>query len=205
MKIMDRTIRCSNCLVICLIAIAALTALASRTNAQYCGGSIRTIRLDYPERTVPARSVNYQLFYLMPKNKADNGWQKHEEMIAEFLYGSPKKFVSWQRTGDTTFLEVPKDRAERYINSYNIEDFKYLYEDAWHKWETEQMVGKFDDGKLRLQTGETNNTTFIMRVAAKGFETQYLLGDFMGGCHKEYVSGKPAGQKIIMRPLAAKR
>jgi hypothetical protein len=187
-----------------LVAIAALAVLATRTEAQYCGGSIRTIRLEYPKGTVPARSVNYQFFYLMPKKR--EGWEKHQAMIAEFLYGDTKKFVSWQRTGDSTFLEVPKEKAERYINSYKVEDFKYLYEDAWYKWETDQMVGKFDDGILKLQTGETNNTTYIMRVAARGFETQYLIGDFMGGCHEQYEkAGKPFGQKIVMKPIAAKR
>ncbi|MFT3743967.1 MAG: hypothetical protein QM785_06685 [Pyrinomonadaceae bacterium] len=182
-----------------------LTVFAYHTNAQYCGGSIRTIRLEYPKGSTPARSVNYQLFYLMPKHKADRGWEKHQEFISEFLYGSPKKFVSWRRSDDTTFIEVPKDKAEAYINGYKLEDFKYLYEDAWHKWEPDQMVGKFDEGILKLRTGETNDTTFIMRVTARSYEPQYLLGDFMGGCHSENAKDGKVGQKIIMKPRIGRR
>lgn len=203
MKDLNTTNRCSHGLVICLAVFCVVTLLASRANSQYCGGSTRTIRLEYAKGSVPARSVNYQLFYIMPKKSEAAEWGKQHELIAEFLYGSPKKQVSWQRTTDTTFLEVPKEKAEAYINAYKLEDFNYLYGNEWNKWESDQMVGKFDDGVLKLQTGETNITTFIMRVTAKGYETQYLLSDFMGGCHNRYV--KPAGQKIIMRPLAAKR
>lgn len=188
------------------LGITLLTVFALPAYAQYCGGSVRTIVLEYPKGSEPARSVSYQLFYLMPKKKADRRWDQQRAMIAEFLYGSPEKDVSWGRSGDETFLTVPAKKAEEYINNYRVEDFAYLYDDGWHKWEPDLLVGKFDDGVLRLQTGETNSTTFIMRVTARGFETQYLLSDFLGGCHRERdKNGKPAGQKIIMKPLAAKR
>ena len=193
----------------CVTALAFLMPLsvAGRVWAQACGGSTRTILLEYPVNSKKPVSVEYELFYLMPKVDLNGDWRKQVAFISSFIYGDPKAKDSpfWTRYDDgLTFFEVPKAKAKSYLKNYKIEDFKYLYNNHWLKYHLSELKGKFVDGKLELHTLETDGTTFLMKVTSTGYQTQYLLNDFLGGCHYNYQvrNGAPPAQKIVMKKTA---
>lgn len=161
----------------------------SIAQAQACGRSVRTIELEFAEKVEKPEKVSYELFYVAPKIKSVNElWdEKTTKFVSKFYYGNPKKekFQFWQTTyGTTEFLEVPKEKAEKYLQNYKLEDFKLIYEDDFHNHHLSQLNGEFKDNKLKLKTSEMDNTPFLLKVSAKGFDTQYYLADFLGGCHR---------------------
>jgi hypothetical protein len=184
-----------------LILVVLLT-FTEGMRSQACGGSVRTIRLEYPNGEKKATTVEYELFYLMPKDDAGYDWKKQDAFISDFLYsvGKAKQPLMWMEYKDgATFFQVPREKAEGYIKAYRLDDFKAIYTNPWRNHGPPQLKGKFADGILRLNTLETDRTTFIMKVSAAGYETQYLLNNFLGGCHdRDDLHGR-AGQKIVMK------
>lgn len=187
-----------------LAVFLLLFTFANQAAAQACGGSTRTIKLEYPAGAKAPKTVDYQLYFLMPKTDIEGDWKKQAEFIADFLYGKhdqePVPF--WHRYDNgTTFFEVPAVKAEAYIAKYRQEDFAFIYTSTWREHVLAQLHGQFTGGILRLRTGETDGTTYIMKVTAEGYKTQYLLNDFLGGCHYNYTTknGPDPAQKIVMQ------
>lgn len=185
-----------------IVALLTLLSCAGDIKAQVCGGSIRTIRLEYSDGEKEARrTVNYELFYLMPKDDDGHDWRKQDAFISDFLNGDVAvKGPVWLTYNHAeSFFQVPKKKAETYIAAYRLENFKAIYTDDWREHGPPQLKGSFAHGLLRLRTRETDRTTFIMKVTSPGYETQYLLSNFLGGCHKMFDSRKPSGEKILMK------
>lgn len=156
-------------------------------HGQACGKSKRTILLKFENGEKLPERVSYEMFYLAPKGTgADkNDQARLAKFLSEFLYDDANakgnRFWSNYET-DTPFLSVPKDKAERYIKDYKLEDFKDFYTIDYKKHHLSQLKGEFKNGSLELLTEETDITPFIMRVRAERFETVYLLDSFLGGC-----------------------
>jgi hypothetical protein len=173
----------------------------SFTYGQACGGSIRTISLKFEANKKTPKKVSYELFYLAPKNTGAgyNDYERDAKFLSQFLYDDPKAKTNmfWGGYDDKDpFVTVPAEKAEKYIETYKLEDFKDFYTNKWHDNHLSQLEGKFEKGTLRLETRETDITPFIMRIKAKKYETLYLLSSFLGGCFE----GKPA-QTVQMKPI----
>ena len=154
---------------------------------QACGKSTRTISLKYEKNAKPAKKVGYELFYLAPKNTgADlNDYERTGKFLSKFLYddGNDEKNIRWQGYGDgNMFIAVGSERAEKYIESYKLEDFKDFYTNRFYVHHLQQLKGKFTDGTLKLETRETDVVPFIMRIKADNYETLYFVSSFLGGC-----------------------
>lgn len=161
----------------------------STAKAQYCGGSYLNLELKFAENVKPPEKVNYELFYVLPKLKSvyEVGDQKTIEFVSKFYYGDSKKekYQFWQlHHSDYNFLKVSPKTAGNYIKNYKLEDFEVVYKAFYQERHYKQLKGEFSFNRLTLETGETDNTPFLMKISAEGFETLYFLSDFLGGCHR---------------------
>jgi hypothetical protein len=84
-------------------------------------------------------------------------------------------------TGD--FSKFRKEKAERYIENYKLEDFEVIYNSVYRDDHRRQLKGEFRYSQLRLQTEETDITPFLMKISATRFKPLYFLSSFLGGCH----------------------
>ena len=157
--------------------------------AQACGSSVRKIELQFDEKVKQPKKVSYEMFYLAPRGKtvAELWDRTTTEFVSGFYHGDPQKEErQFWRTGDSTteFLIVPKEKAQKYLQTYKQEDFQIIYQNEYRQHHLQQLKGEFQTNKLELKTGEMDNTPFLMKVSAKGFATQYFLSNFLGGCHR---------------------
>ena len=147
------------------------------------------------------KKISYELFYLAPKNTGAgyNDYERDAKFLSKFLYDDPnaKTNMFWSGYDDENpFVIVPAEKAEKYIETYKLEDFKDFYTNTWREHHLSQLSGKFENGVLKLVTGETDITPFIMRIKAKKYETLYLLSSFLGGCW-----GEKAVQTVQMKRI----
>jgi hypothetical protein len=159
---------------------------------QACGGSTRTILLKHEKGEKPPKKVSYELFYLAPKNTgADlNDYERTTKFLSKFLYDNEnaEKKISWGGYDEENpFISVAAERAEKYIESYKLEDFKDFYTNRFYVHHLRQLNGKFTDGTLKLETRETDVVPFIMRIKAGNYETLYFVSSFLGGCFEGKV------------------
>src|SRR5688500_6083056 len=103
----------------------AILFFVSSGFAQECGGSINKIQISYDTTENPPENAEYQLFYVLPKNKSN---LENKEIIAfasEFYYGTDKSNYGffWKPSRNKKFLQVEKSKAEEYIGNYKIEDY----------------------------------------------------------------------------------
>lgn len=166
---------------------------------QACGMSKRHFVLEFEKGIRTPERVGYEMFYLAPKGTgADkNDYPRLAKFLSEFLYDNAdaEKTMFWiNYEPENPLLKIPADKAEKYIATYKLEDFKDFYTVDYKKHHLSQLKGEFKNGELELTTGETDITPFIMRIKHKGFETLYLLDAFLGGC----FNNKPA-QTIVMK------
>jgi len=168
---------------------------------QACGRSTRIISLKFEANKKPAKKVTYELFYLARKNSGAgyNDYERDAKFLSQFLYDDPNAKTNMFWAGYDTenpFVIVPAEKAEKYIETYKLEDFKDFYTGEWREHHLSQLNGKFKKGVLKLVTGETDITPFIMRIKAKKYETLYLLSSFLGGC----FNSKPV-QTVQMKSI----
>ena len=161
---------------------------SSIAQAQACGGSVRTIELEFAEMVKKPEKVNYELFYVAPnvKSVSELSYEKMTEFVSNFYYGygENENAQPWRTNNSTTeFLIIPNEKAENYLLNYNLKYFKPIYEDGFRKHHLRQLKGEFEENKLELDTSEMDYTPFLMKITAENFETQYFLADFLGGCH----------------------
>lgn len=188
-----------------IIAILViLMAMTGGAYAQACGSSVRTIKLEYPAGAKPAALVSYQLYYVAPKNDPNTDWAKRLEFVSNFYYGDPKakNLPFWSADDDgEQFLIVPVAKALAHLKGYKVSDYQQIYTQDWNKGHLNQLNGKFTKGQLELKTSEGDSTAFLMKVTARGYKTQYLLSNFLGGCFPK--KGDPNVpqriQKIVMK------
>lgn len=189
--------------------LASLLTLIVLTPAfgQYCGSSRRRVVLRYDTGVKQPESVEFRLFYLMPKGEKKAGYEEQAAFISEFLYGDPKRGAGrfWHTyRGDTEFLKAPEKKANDYVSAYRHEDFKFIYESAYAKIygdeHAAELSGSFVKGEHYFRTNEMDDTTFIMRVRADGFKTLYFVSNFLGGC---YGSGEY--QAIRMEAVSSRQ
>lgn len=172
--------------------------------AQACGKSERTISLKFGQKVKPLKKVSYELFYLAPKGTGAeyNNPERTGKFLLPFL---DEKFVPnnnyfWENyKEESPFIKMPSTKAEKYLKTYKLLDFKDFYTNQWHDNHLPQLKGNFNNGILKLETRETDITPFIMRIKAPKFETLYLVSSFLGGC----FNGAPT-QTIEMSLLKKK-
>jgi hypothetical protein len=184
-----------------VLLLLLLSFPVSFAYGQACGKSVRTISLKFEANEKPPKKVSYELFYLAPKNTgADyNDYERTGKFLSQFLYDNPNakdgKFWMGYET-ENPFINVPAQKAEDYIKTYKLEDFKDFYTNKWYDNHLSQLKGSFADGILKLETRETDVTPFIMRIKAEKYETLYLLSSFLGGC----FNSQPI-QIVQMKPV----
>ena len=159
----------------------------SFADGQACGKSVRTISLKFDSGQKPPAKVEYELFYLAPKNTGAeyNDYGRYAKFLSQFLYDNPdaekRQFWLGYET-ENPFIKVSAEKAEGYFKNYKLDDFKDFYTNKWHDNHLSQLKGNFANGVLKLETRETDITPFIMRIKTKKFKTLYLLSSFLGGC-----------------------
>ena len=105
----------------------------SIANAQECGGSVRTIELQFAGKSKKPEKVSYELFYLAPKVKYISELYEKEttDFVAKFYYGKAnQEYQFWQTQNNTVeFLNVSRQKVEKYLKTYKLEDFEPIYSD----------------------------------------------------------------------------
>lgn len=196
--------------LIILAAIILCTVTAS-AYGQACGGSVRSLQLEFPAdvKTVPV--ANYNLYYVLPAGAKpeDLGDEKLSAHVSEFYYGDPKRGERyfWFGFDDRApLLAVSAERADRFINNYKEEDHSNLFRtpESWRRHHQSQLAGAFKKGRLDLKTSETDDTPFLMRITADGYETLYFLSAFLGGCHYRPSDGSMVVQTLKMKRAISK-
>ena len=160
----------------------------STVQAQYCGGSYLNLELKFEKNVKIPETVSYELFYVLPKLKKANGiWdEKTIEFVSKFYYGNSKKakYHFWKFSESKyEFLKVSAKKAEKYLETYKLEDFEVVYKAVYRDDHSKQLKGEFRFNSLKLETSEMDITPFLMKISAEGFETLYFLSNFLGGCH----------------------
>jgi hypothetical protein len=178
---------------------------------QACGKSIRNIQFDFEKTAKKPEKIYYKLFYLLPK-RADRyvGLQLSYEFfrddeklafLSPFIYDNPKppnRYFWMTNDTETKFIEIPADKAIKYINVYKIKDFEGVLFGEWWEHHLPQLWGNTCNGVLELKTSETDNVPFLMEVSAEGYENLYFVSNFLGGCFN-VVDGVKPFQHIQMR------
>jgi hypothetical protein len=157
----------------------------------------------YEKGAIPPDKVEYELFYLEPRQPTDD-LDERAEFVSEFLFGSKKAETGrfWMIYHDTTeFIEAPDDRAERYIAAYKLEGFSRFYDNPFHyKDHKEQLSGLAGKDRLTLKTSEMDDTVFLMRVRAPAFKPRYYVTNFLGGCRGDFRSPAIRMQAVLPKP-----
>lgn len=175
-------------------AILTVFLFAVNSFAQACGGSYLHLAMIDSETLKTVEHANYRLYYVYPKTDKRPETEEIVEAASRFYYGeSGKNRGYFYKLYGGKFLEVEAAKAENYIQNYNAEDYKNVF-DAWKEGHEKQLVGKTQYGKIEFKASETDDTPFLLKIESDGFEPVYLFSNFLGGCYGG------ATVKIEMKP-----
>lgn len=172
---------------ILLAAIFCATCLASVGSSQDCGQGQFTLKMNFDNPTYPPQEVNYQLYFVYPKNKRTVTNEELWDYAAMFYYGKKQKYPAffWKMyRGDKAVLRVSKEKAEKHIKDYKPTDYKELGSNFEEKF-IKQLSGQSEFGKIVFHTYEIENTPLLLKIYKKGYKTVYLFSNFWGGCDNE--------------------
>lgn len=169
---------------ILLAAIFCAIFLVSDGISQNCGRGQLRVKFAFDKTANPPTEVKYQLYFVLPKNKAKVRDKEMFDFAARFYYGKPEKYPGyfWKKYDEQDFfLRVPKAKAEKYIKNYKTGDYQKLaakFEEDFIK----QLSGQSQYGEIVFKTFELEDMPLLMKAEADGFKTVYLLSNFWGGC-----------------------
>jgi hypothetical protein len=172
--------------------------------AQQCGQGRFRVNLDFGKPTYPPQEVNYQLYFVYPKNEQRVSIEKLWSHASKFYYGKKDNDAGsfWKQfNGDEhILLRVSSLKAEKYIKNYDPKD----YEKRASKFEDEiikQLSGQSVHSTIEFLTLELDDTPFLLKIEKQGYQTVYLFANFWGGCHQ---SGTVEMQPILPTPMKSK-
>ncbi|MBS1797971.1 MAG: hypothetical protein JSS81_29395 [Acidobacteria bacterium] len=205
-----------------IVAVIIAFSLFSKINAQNCGGSTRTIELEFPAGVEKPPAVYYQLYYLMPKRvdrylDVKDSWDKRRDdqasFLSKFLYDNPKppNYYFWEQLKPGgEFIEVPKEKALKYVlgrtdggidfnKGHRYRDFEGLFINDLRQTHITQFKGQTCDRTIVFQTTEGDGTSFLLGIRAEGYEPQFFVSNFLGGCFLPDIKGVQNTQLIKLR------
>lgn len=180
---------------ILLAAIFCACILVSGGFSQDCGQGRFTLEITFEKQTYPPQEVNYQLYFVYPKNKRTVTNEELWDYGAMFYYGKKQKYPAffWKMyQGDRATLRVSKEKAEKYIKAYNLSDYKELASNFEERF-IKQLSGQSEFGKIVFHTYEIEDTPLLLKIEKTGYKSVYLFSNFWGGCDSEVT--------IEMKPI----
>ena len=182
---------------ILLAAIFCVFFAVSNGFSQDCGQGRFTLKIAFDKPVYPPLEVNYQLYFVYPKNKREVSNEELSNHAAIFYYGKKEKYPGyfWKfYRGDEKTLQISKLKAEKYIKNYKPSDYKELaakFEDKFIK----QLSGQSEFGKIVFQTYEVEDTPLLLKIEKNGYKAVYLFSNFWGGCNSKVTVQMKASNK----------
>lgn len=184
---------------ILLAVIFCACLLVSNGFSQDCGQGRFTLKMNFEKQTYPPQEVNYQLYFVYPKNKREVSMEELWDHASKFYYGKSDKDAGffWKMyNGDKKTLQVSKEKAEEYIKNYKLLDYKELAGNFDEKF-IKQLIGQSDFGKIVFLTFEVEDMPLLLKIEKTGYETVYLFSNFWGGCKSQVT--------VEMKPLKSEK
>ena len=182
---------------ILLVAIFCAFFLVSSEFSQDCSEGQFTLKMAFDKPTSPPQEVNYQLYFVYPKNKRKVSNEELWDYGAMFYYGKKQKYPAffWKMyQGDKATLRVSKEKAEKYIKDYKPADYKELASNFEERF-IKQLSGQSEYGIIVFYTYEIEDTPLLLKIYKRGYKTVYLFSNFWGGCDNEITVQMKAALK----------